>query len=336
MILGTEYLGLSLSHPIVASSSPLTRDVAAIARLEDAGASAIVLHSLFEEQIDHENHISQHFNDYGAESYAESLSYLPNLDSYNRGCDGYLELIQAAKHRVDVPIIGSLNGITPQGWSDYASQIEAAGADALELNLYSVPARVDVSGAEIEQQYLEVVAEIRVQTKLPLAVKLCPFFSSLPHMSQRLVAAGADALVLFNRFYQPDFDLETLEVAPRVQLSDPAEIRQALTWIAILHGRVDADLAITTGVHSHEEVLKGIMAGAKVTMMASALLKNGLGTISSTIAALREWMEQHEYESIEQMHGSMSQQNVEDPSVFVRPNYMRTLQSWSPDPSLGH
>ncbi|MGK0186486.1 MAG: dihydroorotate dehydrogenase (fumarate) [Verrucomicrobiales bacterium] len=336
MNLETDYLGLKLAHPLVASSSPLSKDIDGISRLEDAGASAIVLHSLFEEQIETESHISRHYAEYGSESYAESLSYVPDLKSYNCGTDGYLKLVQSAKERVAIPIIGSLNGVTPRGWRSYAHELEQAGIDALELNLYFVPASVEVAGAGLESEYIEVVREVREQTKIPLAVKLCPFFSSLPHMAGELVDAGADALVLFNRFYQPEIDLETLTVSPRIQLSDPDEIRLALTWIAILYGRVNADLALTTGVYSHEEVLKGIMAGARVTMMASALLKNGLGTIGTTLSALRVWMEERDYESIDQMRGSMSQQHVADPSVFVRPNYMRVLQSWRPDPSLGH
>jgi dihydroorotate dehydrogenase (fumarate) len=336
MNLETTYLGMPLTHPIVASSSPLTRDLDGIRRLEDAGASAIVLHSLFEEQLMEESRVLDHYLDYGSESYSESLSYVPDLTDYNSGPDGYLELVRKAKERVEIPIIGSLNGVTPGGWKDYANQIEEAGADALELNLYFIPSGTEVSGQEIEEQYLEVVREVRKHTRLPLAVKLCPYFSSLPDLARALTVVGADALVLFNRFYQPDFDLETLDVAPKVHLSDPNEFRLPLTWTAILYGRVKADLGITTGVHTHEEVIKGVMAGANVTMMASALLNDGLQTIQSTLATVGLWMEQHDYESIEQMRGSLSQRHAANPSAFVRPNYMKTLQSWSSDPSLGH
>lgn len=336
MNLETHYLGLQLAHPLVASSSPLTGDIDGILRLEDAGISAIVLHSLFEEQIIAESRHLHHHLEFASESYGEALSYAPELEDYNRGPDGYLELIETARRRTKIPIIASLNGVTPQGWSDYAGRIEEAGAHALELNLYFIPADVEVDGRAIEQQYEEVVLEVRAQTRLPLAVKLCPYFSSVPNVAHTLVEAGADGLVLFNRFYQSDFDLETLEVAPRISLSDPAEFRLPLTWTGILYGCIEADFAISTGVHGYEELLKGVMAGARVTMMASALLKNGLETIEKTVLATRDWMEKHEYESIEQMRGSLSQKHSATPSAFVRPNYMQTLQSWRPDPALGH
>lgn len=334
MNLETNYLGLQLAHPLVASASPITREIDGIVRLEDAGASAIVMHSLFEEQLIKESRDSHHYVEYGSESYAESLSYVPEIENSNCGPDSYLDLISAAKQRVDPPIIGSLNGVTPQGWSNYAQRIEQAGADALELNLYFIPGDIEVTGAEIERQYLDVVREVKSQIEIPLAVKLCPFFSSIPNLAKSLVEAGARGLVLFNRFYQPDFDLETLEVAPKISLSDPNEFRLPLTWTGILYGRVAADIAITTGVHSHEELLKGVMAGANITMMTSALLKDGLGTIKSSLEATREWMEEHDYESIEQMRGSVSQQHAADPSAFVRPNYMKSLQSWPTDLSL--
>lgn len=336
MNLETEYLGLRLAHPLVASSSPLTKTIDGICRLEDAGASAIVLHSLFEEQVIGESRRQHHYMEFGSESYSESLSYAPDVGDYNSGPDGYLELVAAAKERVDIPVIGSLNGATPQGWSDYAQRIQQAGADALELNLYIIPAETGRTGTGVEQQYEEVVREVGAQTILPLAVKICPYFSSVPDMARKFAEAGAVGLVLFNRFYQPDFDLETLEVVPRISLSDTNEFRLPLTWTGILYGRIQADLAITTGVHGFEEVLKGVMAGAKITMMASALLRNGLETINKTIAAASNWMEEHEYESIEQMRGSLSQMHATDPSAFVRPNYMETLQSWHPDPALGH
>jgi len=336
MNLETDYLGLRLAHPLVASSSPLTREIDGILRLEDAGASAIVLHSLFEEQIIGESRQLHHHLDFGSESHSESLGYAPELEDYNCGPDGYLNLIETAKSRTNTPIIGSLNGVTPRGWADYAGRIEKAGADALELNLYFIPADIETSGSEIEQQYEEVVREVKSQIHLPLAVKICPYFSSVPNMAKRLVEAGADGLVLFNRFYQPDFDLDTLEVAPKISPSDSDEFRLPLTWTGILYGRIQADLAVTTGVHGYEEVLKGVMAGAKVAMMASALLEKGADVIERTITATGNWMEEHDYESIEQMRGSVSQMHSADPSAFVRPNYMKTLHSWSPDPALRH
>lgn len=329
MNLETDYLGLRLAHPLVASSSPLTKDIDGILRLEDAGASAIVLHSLFEEQIIEESRKQHHFLESGSESYSESLSYAPELENYNSGPDGYLELIAAAKDRVDIPIIGSLNGATPRGWSDYAQRIGQAGADALELNLYFIPADKGKTGTGIEQHYEEVVREVAAQTPLPLSVKICPYFSSIPNMVRKLTESGAVGLVLFNRFYQSDFDLETLEVVPRISLSTPDEFRLPLTWAGILYGKISADFAITTGIHGFEEVLKGVMAGANVTMMASALLQYGVGTIATTVEATRNWMEEHEYESIDQMRGSLSQMHAADPAAFLRANYTETLQSWN-------
>jgi dihydroorotate dehydrogenase (fumarate) len=333
MDLSTNYLGLRLKHPVMPSASPLSQTLDSIRRLEDAGAAAIVMYSLFEEEIEGESHILDHYLNFGTDSTAEALSYFPDLQRYNVGPDAYIRLIQNAKSAVDIPIIGSLNGTSTGGWVDYARHIENAGADALELNIYYVATDVHTSSTVVEERYLDVVRAVKSQVTIPVAVKLGPYFSSFANMAQRLADAGADALVLFNRFYQPDLDLEQLRVVPNLVLSSRNELRLPLRWLAILHGRVPIDLALTSGVHSHEDVLKGLMAGAKVTMMASELLRNGIYRIEETVNALREWMEEHEYESVAQMQGSMSQKNVAEPDAFERANYMKVLQSWRADPT---
>lgn len=333
MDLTTHYLGFKLKHPLVPSASPLSATVDQVQRLEDAGAAAIVLPSLFEEQIEGESQLLHHYLDYGIDSFAEALSYFPSKNNYYVGTESYLNLIRRSKERVDVPIIASLNGVSPGGWTTYARQIEEAGADALELNIYYVATDLAQSGAQVEQLYAEVVQEIREQVRIPLAVKLGPYFSSFGHVAMQLANAGADGLVLFNRFYQPDFDLEKLEVTPHLVLSNSNELRLPLRWIAILYGRVPVDFALTSGVHTHEDVLKGLMAGAKVTMLASALLQNGPDHISAILHSLVRWMEEHEYESVAQMQGSMSQLKVADPAAFERANYVKVLQSWRHDPT---
>jgi dihydroorotate dehydrogenase (fumarate) len=333
MDLTTTYLGLALRTPLVASASPLSMSLASLRRLEDAGASAIVMHSLFEEQIHQEMHQLDHYLNYGVNSFAEALDYFPDLGHYNLGSDAYLTLISEAKAALDVPIIGSLNGVSPGGWTNHAQKIQEAGADALELNIYYVAADVDVTGAAVEQMYLEVIRAVRESVSIPVAVKMNPYFSSMANMARQMAAAGADALVLFNRFYQPDFDLERLEVVPHLVLSSSHELRLPLRWVAMLHGRVPVDLAITTGVHTHEDVLKGMMAGAKVTMVASELLRHGVERIGQIEAELVRWMTDHEYVSIRQMQGSMSQLHVADPAAFERANYMKVLQSWQQDPT---
>ena len=331
--LSTTYLGLNLKHPIVPSASPLSDGLDKIRRLEDAGAAAVVMYSLFEEQIVGESHLLDHFLSYGTESFAEALDYFPEMDSYNVGPHGYLELISKAKKAVGIPVIGSLNGVSTGGWVEYARMIEEAGADALELNIYYIPTDPSISGAEVEQMYLDVVRDVKANIKIPLAVKLGPFFSSFANMAMKFAREGADGLVIFNRFYQPDFDLDRLEVVPNLQLSSQWEMRTPLRWVSILYGRVPVDFAITRGVHTHEDVLKGIMAGAKVTMMASELLRNGVGRIGLVVQELTRWLEEHEYESVQQAQGSMSQQNVADPAAFERANYMKVLQSWKSDPT---
>jgi dihydroorotate dehydrogenase (fumarate) len=330
MSLTTNYLGLVLRNPIVASSSPLSHSLDSIRRLEDAGASAVVMYSLFEEQITFDSFYVDHYLRSGVDSFAESLTYFPEMDEYNVWPDEYLNLIRRAKEAVDIPIIGSLNGVSFGGWINHATLIEDAGADALELNVYYLPTSLDLAGQEVENIYLDLLREVKRTVTIPLAMKLSPYFSSIANMAKRLVDEGANGLVLFNRFYQPDLDLDTLEVAPRLVLSNSNELRLPLRWVAILYGRLLADLAITTGIHTSQDVLKGMMAGAKVTMMASELLQNGIKRISQILAEIRTWMDEHEYESIAQMIGSMSQQNCAEPAAFERANYMKTLDSFRP------
>jgi len=330
MTLSTNYLGLTLKNPIVASSSPLSHNVDSIRRLEDAGAAAVVMYSLFEEQITFDSFYVDYYLTSGTNSFAESLSYFPEMQSYNVWPDEYMNLIRRAKEAVDIPVIGSLNGVSAGGWTDYAALIEEAGADALELNVYYIPTNEDLKGTEIENIYLEILREVKRSVSIPIAIKLNPYFSSTANMAKRLVEEGANGLVLFNRFYQPDIDLETLEVVPRLVLSNSAELRLPLRWVAILYGRLMADLAITTGIHTSQDVLKGLMAGAKVTMMASELLQNGIRRIGAILDEIRSWMSEHEYESVAQMIGSMSQQHCAEPAAFERANYMKMLASYRP------
>jgi len=333
MDLTTTYMGLALKNPIVASSSPLSHHLENIRRLEDAGAAAVVMHSLFEEQITLESHQLDHYLSYGTDSFSEALSYFPDMESYNVGPEKYLNLISQAKQAVKIPIIGSLNGVSSGGWIEYAKKIQQAGADALELNVYYIPTNITVTGAEVEQMYLDILTDVKTSVSIPVAMKLSPYLSSTANMAHRLAGAGANALVLFNRFYQPDLDIEDLEVVPRLALSKSRELHLPLRWVAILYGRVPADLAITSGVHNHVDVLKGLMAGAKATMMTSALLRKGPERISKILKRMNNWMEEHEYAAVTQMQGSMSQQSVAEPAAFERANYMKVLQSWQPDPT---
>jgi len=328
MELSTTYLGLRLKNPIVPSASPLSYTLDGMKRLEDAGASAIVMYSLFEEQIAHEAAELYHYLSYGTESFAESLTYFPDAKQYNLGPEQYVELIHKAKQSLGIPVIGSLNGISVGGWINYAKKIEEAGADAIELNVYYVPTDPLLSTTEIEDRYIEVLLAVKRTVRIPVAMKLSPFFSSMANMAKRLDSAGADGLVLFNRFYQPDIDLESLEVKPDVILSTPQAMRLPLRWIAVLYGNVKASLAATSGIHTAEDVLKLLMVGANVTMMCSALLKNGPEHIKNVLLDLERWMAEHEYVSVQQMRGSMSQKSVADPSAFERANYMKTLQSY--------
>jgi len=330
MNLTTNYLGLPLKNPIVVSSSPLSQNVDSIRRLEDAGAAAVVMYSLFEEQITFDSFYVDYYLSSGTESSAESLNYFPEMQSYNVWPDEYMNLIRRAKAAVDIPVIGSLNGVSAGGWTDYAALVEEAGADAVELNVYYIPTNENVPGSEIENVYLDILREVKRTVSIPVAIKLSPYFSSTANMAKRLVEEGANALVLFNRFYQPDIDLEVLEVVPRLVLSNSNELRLPLRWVAILYGRLMADLAITTGIHTSQDVLKALMAGAKVTMMASELLQNGIRRINVVLDEMESWMCEHEYQSVAQMIGSMSQKHCAEPAAFERANYMKTLASYRP------
>jgi dihydroorotate dehydrogenase (fumarate) len=326
--LKTSYLGFRLSHPIVASASPLSESVERIRQLEDAGVAAVVLPSLFEEQISLEGQALDSDLFRGTESFPESLSYFPDMTDYNLGPESYLELVQEAKNAVGIPVIASLNGVTRGGWTRYARLIEQAGANALELNLYALPTNPEETAAEVESRYEELVREIRNTVSIPLAVKLSHFFTAFPNLARRLDGAGANALVVFNRFYQPDFDIEAQEVVPTLALSHSYELLLRLHWVGIVYGHVKADLAVTGGVHTAGDVLKSMMAGARVAMMTSALLRNGLGHVRVVLDDLTRWMEDHEYESISQMQGSMSRRSAANPSAFERGNYMKVLSSY--------
>ncbi len=326
--LTTTYLGLKLKNPLVASASPLSKKVETARQLEDAGIAAIVMYSLFEEQIIQESLKLHRDLNRGTESYAEAISYLPDYGTYSIGPETYLEHLNKLKSAVSIPVIGSLNGVSTGGWVDYARKIEQAGADALELNLYFLATDPSLPSAELEASHVSLVKDIRQQVSIPIAIKLSPFYSSLPHFTRQLVDAGADGLVLFNRFYQPDFDLDELEVVPNLVLSNSNELRLPLRWIAILYGRVQADFALTSGVHTAADVIKAMMAGASVAMVASEFLQHGVGRAGEILADVHAWMEAHEYESIRQMQGSMSQRAVAEPAAFERANYMRALSSY--------
>jgi dihydroorotate dehydrogenase (fumarate) len=326
--LSTTYLGLQLKNPVVASASPISKKLDGIRSLEDAGAGAVVMYSLFEEQIVHESLALDHFLNRGTDSFAEALTYFPDLDTYNIGPEDYLELISKAKKAVEIPVIGSLNGVSTGGWIDYAKKIEEAGADALELNVYYIPTDVTLSSQTIEQNTIDLVKDVRSSIHIPLAVKLSPFFTGLPHLANQLTLSGANGLVLFNRFIQPDLDVETLEVVPNLLLSSSNELRLPLRWVAILYGRIEADMALTTGVHTANDVLKATMAGASVSMLTSALLMHGVKRIGDILRDMSMWMETFEYTSVRQMKGSMSQQAVAEPAAFERANYMKALSSF--------
>lgn len=326
--LTTRYMGLRLAHPVVAAASPLSRSLDGVKRLEDAGAAAIVLVSLFEEHIHRDKASVQHLSA-GTESFPESLSYFPPVEGQDMGPDEYIELLHAAKAAVDVPIVASLNGVTNRGWTRYAALLQSAGADAIELNIFHIPVSADETSNDVEARYLKVVGAVRDVVTIPLAIKLAPYFSSFPEMARRLAHAGADGLVLFNRFYQPDFDIDQLVVAPTLSLSSPAEIRLPLLWIAVLRGRLSASLAATTGVDTHVEVVKYLLAGADVVMTASALLRHGPDHLRTLVAGLDSWLGERGYESVAQMRGSMSQRKVADPTTFERANYMRILGGWA-------
>ena len=328
MDLSTRYLGMNLRTPLVPSASPLSDSIDNIKRMEDAGASAVVLYSLFEEQLTREREALDYHLKHGTESFAEALTYLPTPVEFRVGPEGYLGLIREAKEAVGIPIIASLNGTSIGGWVDYAKRIEEAGADALELNIYFIPTDTTCSSAEVEQTYVDILKAVKFVVSIPVALKLSPFFSSLANMARRLDEAGANALVLFNRFYQPDMDLDNLEIRPNVLLSTPQALRLPLRWVAILYDRVKADLAATSGIHSSQDVLKVLLAGAKVAQLCSVLLRNGIGHIREIEKGMVEWMEQRGYESVNQLRGSMSQKNCADPSAFERAQYMQAVLSY--------
>jgi dihydroorotate dehydrogenase (fumarate) len=328
--LTTTYLGMKLKNPLVASPSPLSERLESVKRMEEAGIAAIVMYSLFEEQIIHESLELDHFLTRGTETFAEALTYLPDIGKYSIGPEKYVEKLNQLKRAVNIPVIGSLNGVSMGGWTEYARKIEDAGADALELNLYYLPTDPDLNAVEIEDNYIDLVRNIREQISIPIAVKLSPFFTSIPNIARRFGEAGINGLVLFNRFYQPDFDLENLEVVPNLVLSNSHELRLPLRWIALLYGQIPVDFALTSGVHTAEDVIKAIMAGANVAMTTSELLQNGIPRISQILSDLSIWMDENEYESIEQMRGSMSAVGVAEPAAYERANYMKVLNSYDP------
>jgi dihydroorotate dehydrogenase (fumarate) len=327
MDLTTRYLGLNLRSPLVPSASPLSDELDTIKRMEDAGASAVVLHSVFEEQVRSEQDDIQYHLMYGTDSFAEAQSFFPKPAEFVTGPDEYLGKIRKAKEAVRLPIIASLNGTAIGGWIDYSKQIQQAGADALELNVYSIPTEMDRTSIEIEQSCLDIVTAVKSVVSIPVAVKLSPFFSNMANMAKRLDQAGADGLVLFNRFYQPDISLEDLEVQTNIQLSTAHEMRLPLRWIAILYGRVKADLAATTGIHSGKDALKMLMVGADVTMLCSVLLSKGLSVIREMEAEMSNWLTDHDYQSVRQLQGTMSQKYCADPAAFERAQYMRAIMS---------
>ncbi len=327
--LSTTYLGLKLKNPLVPSASPMCEDVGNIKRMEDAGAAAVVLHSLFEEQINLESLELDRFISEAEERGPEAPTQFPDMTRYNLGPEGYLKHIRKAKEAVRIPIIASLNGASSGGWLKYAKEMEQAGADALELNIYYIPVDPDVTGEEVERKYCDLVREVKAAVHIPVAVKLGPYFSAMANMARRLEAAGADGLVLFNRFYQPDFDLEALEVVPNLLLSSQFELLLRLNWIAVLYGSVKCDLALTGGVHAATDVVKAMMAGARIAMMTSALLKKGIGHLDTMLTELLIWLGDHEYDSIRQMQGSMSRNAVPQPHAFERANYMKVLSSYA-------
>ena len=329
MNLKTSYLGMTLRTPLVPSASPLSENLDNIKRMEDAGAAAVVMHSLFEEHISFERHQFLHHLSHGTESYPEALSYFPEMHELAVGPESYLDEIMAAKAAVSVPVIASLNGSTVGGWTDYARRIEEAGADALELNIYWIPTDSQLTGAEVERRYLEIVSHVKRVVSIPVAVKLSPFFSNFANMATQLVEQGAKALVLFNRFYQPDIDLELLDVNPNLLLSSPMAMRLPLRWIALLYGRLKADLAATSGIHTGRDVVKMLMVGADVTMLCSALIRRGIPYLSLIEQELAEWLEEHEYDSVEQLKGSLSQLKCPTPEAFERAQYIRGIAtSW--------
>ncbi|MFW5713087.1 MAG: dihydroorotate dehydrogenase-like protein [Brevefilum sp.] len=324
----TNYLGLELKNPLVAASSALSKKASYVKRMEDAGISAVVMYSLFEEQITHDSLAFNYYMERGTDRFAESLDYFPDLDKYNVGADQYLEHIRKNKEAVDIPVIGSLNGVSNTGWIEYAQKMAEAGADALELNTYYIPTNLDISAQQLEDNYAELVQSVCESVEIPVSVKLSPFFSALPNLIKRLSDAGAAGFVLFNRFIQPDLDIENMEVDSTLQLSSSAELLLPLRWMALLYGRINADLALTSGVHTGEDLVKSILAGANIAQVASEFVANGVERAEDILAEMENWMITYEYESVEKMRGSMSQKKIENPAAFERANYMKALQSY--------
>jgi dihydroorotate dehydrogenase (fumarate) len=327
--LSTKYLGLNLKNPLIASASPLSEKVENVIKMEEQGLAAVVMYSLFEEQIVHESLELDHYLNTGTYSYAESPTYFPKMSRYSVGPEVYLNHLKHVKESVSIPVIGSLNGVSPGGWTDYARGIEQAGADALELNIYYLPQELDTSSSELEDNYTQLVSDICQKVSIPVAVKLSPYFTSLPNLARRLVEAGAKGLVLFNRFYQPDFDLDELKVVPNLELSTSQELRLPLRWIALMYGGIDTDFALTSGVHTGRDVLKALMAGSSAVMMTSSLLKYGIGHANTILQETQDWMVEHEYESVTQMKGSMSASAIGEVKVLKRANYMKELSSYT-------
>jgi dihydroorotate dehydrogenase (fumarate) len=328
MDIKTRYLGMELKNPLIAAASALSKKTSYVKQMEDAGISAVVMYSLFEEQITHDSLAFNYFMERGTERFAESLDYFPDLERYNVGPDQYLSQIQKNKEAVDIPIIGSLNGVSNTGWIEYAQKMEQAGADALELNTYYIPTNPAITASQLEENYIELVSAVCENVNIPVAVKLSPFFSALPNLIQRLVDAGAEGMVLFNRFIQPDIDIENLEVDSTLHLSTSAELLLPLRWMALLYNRVNADLALTTGVHTGLDLVKAVVAGANVAMVASEFIANGIGQASLMLSEMENWMTAYEYQSVEKMRGSMSQEKVGNPAAYERANYMKALQSY--------
>ncbi|HQX49293.1 MAG TPA: dihydroorotate dehydrogenase-like protein [Planctomycetaceae bacterium] len=327
--LSTEYLGIKLKNPIIASASPSNAKMDMLQRLEAAGIAAVVMPSLFEEQVEFEEWQFASLQDYGGESFAEAASYFPEMDNYNTGPDEYLRTIEKACETVNLPIIGSLNGVTKGGWTRYAKRIESAGAWALELNMYYLPTDASITAEQVENNYLELVAEVKSHVKIPVAVKIGPYFSSLANFAKRLSEAGADGLILFNRFMQPDFNLETMQVDARIDLSHSSEVRLPLRWVAILRGQVQASLAATSGIHDHRDVVKLLMAGADATMITSSILRHGPEFVKKTLDDLKAWLKEHGYRSVSQFKGGMSYKNCPDAAAIERSNYMKALTSYT-------
>lgn len=328
MDLTTKYMGMTLKSPLVVSASPLSKNLDGIKRIEDSGAAAMVMYSVFEEQIEHEQKELHYLTTVGTESFAESLSYFPEVEEFNLGPDQYLDLIRKAKESVEIPVIASINGKTHGGWTDFAKQMQQAGADGIELNIYNIPTSLTQSSQEIENNYIEILKSVKNAVNIPVALKVSPYFTNFTYMAKKFDEAGADSLVLFNRFYQPDINLDELEVEPHIILSNPTDLRLPMRWIAILKGRIFADLAATSGIHYGEDVIKMLLVGSNVTMLCSTLLRYGVDYVKDIQDEVVEWMTEHEYESVMQLQGSMSQLNVADPSSYERAQYMKALNNY--------